>query len=187
MTLDVSAGELFVPTGNPWPDIDKAYRPGANLFTDSIVVLDARTGALKWWHQGTPEDWMDLDMVAPPVLYRIDGARDYLVFGGKDGYVTAVDRDTHQQVFRVPVTTIERMPKMPTKEGLRMCPGLRRRGRMERPGFRSPQSFTGDRGGGRVLHRQTRQGGLHPGCPELRRHRRAGRAYHRLDHLHRQR
>jgi alcohol dehydrogenase (cytochrome c) len=123
MTLDVSAGELFVPTGNPWPDIDKAYRPGANLFTDSIVVLDARTGALKWWHQGTPEDWMDLDMVAPPVLYRIEGARDYLVFGGKDGYVTAVDRDTHQQLFRVPVTTVEPGPKMPTKEGNRMCPG----------------------------------------------------------------
>jgi alcohol dehydrogenase (cytochrome c) len=123
MTLDVSSGELFVPVGNPWPDIDKAYRPGANLFTDSIVVLDARTGALKWWHQGTPEDWMDLDMVAPPVLYRIEGARDYLVFGGKDGYVTAVDRDTHAQIFRVPVTTIERMPKMPTKEGTRMCPG----------------------------------------------------------------
>ena len=59
----------------------------------------------------------------PPVLYRIDGARDYLVFGGKDGYVTAVDRDTHQQLFRVPVTTIERMPKMPTREGMRMCPG----------------------------------------------------------------
>jgi PQQ-dependent dehydrogenase (methanol/ethanol family) len=123
MTLDVSAGELFVPVGNPWPDIDKAYRPGANLFTDSIVVLDARTGTLKWWHQGTPEDWMDLDMVAPPVVYRIEGARDYLVFGGKDGYVTAVDRDTHEQVFRVPVTTIERMPKQPTKEGMRMCPG----------------------------------------------------------------
>jgi alcohol dehydrogenase (cytochrome c) len=66
---------------------------------------------------------MDLDMVAPPVLYRIDGARDYLVFGGKDGYVTAVDRDTHQQLFRVPVTTIQRMPKLPTKEGSRMCPG----------------------------------------------------------------
>jgi len=123
MTLDVSADELFVPVGNPWPDIDKAYRPGANLFTDSIVVLDARTGALKWWHQGTPEDWMDLDMVAPPVLYRIEGARDYVVFGGKDGYVTAVDRDSHRQLFRVPVTTIEHMPKMPSKEGLRMCPG----------------------------------------------------------------
>lgn len=123
MTLDVAAGELFVPVGNPWPDIDKAYRPGANLFTDSIVVLDARTGALKWWHQATPEDWMDLDMVAPPVIYRIAGGRDYLVFGGKDGYVTAVDRDTHQQLFRVPVTTIQHMPKLPTKEGMRMCPG----------------------------------------------------------------
>jgi alcohol dehydrogenase (cytochrome c) len=123
MTLDVTADELFVPVGNPWPDIDKAYRPGANLFTDSIVVLDARTGALKWWHQGTPEDWMDLDMVAPPVLYRIAGARDYLVFGGKDGYVTAVDRDSHRQLFRVPVTTIEHMPKMPSKAGMRMCPG----------------------------------------------------------------
>jgi alcohol dehydrogenase (cytochrome c) len=123
MSLDVAAGELFVPVGNPWPDIDKAYRPGANLFTDSIVVLDARTGALKWWHQATPEDWMDLDMVAPPVVYRIAGGRDYLVFGGKDGYVTAVDRDTHQQLFRVPVTTIQHMPKLPTKEGMRMCPG----------------------------------------------------------------
>ena len=123
MTMDVTTGELFVPVGNPWPDIDKAYRPGSNLFTDSIVVLDARTGALKWWHQGTAEDWMDLDMVAPPVVYRIAGARDYLVFGGKDGYVTAVDRDSHQQIFRVPVTTIEHMPKMPSKEGSRMCPG----------------------------------------------------------------
>lgn len=123
MTLDVAAGELFVPVGNPWPDIDKAYRPGANLFTDSIVVLDARTGALKWWHQATPEDWMDLDMVAPPVIYRIEGGRDYLVFGGKDGYVTAVDRDTHQQIFRTPVTTIQHAPKLPTKEGLHMCPG----------------------------------------------------------------
>jgi alcohol dehydrogenase (cytochrome c) len=57
------------------------------------------------------------------VLYRIDGAKDYLVFGGKDGYVTAVDRDTHKQLFRVPVTTIEPMPKMPTPQGMRMCPG----------------------------------------------------------------
>jgi len=123
MTLDVTTGELFVPVGNPWPDIDKAYRPGANLFTDSIVVLDARTGALKWWHQVQPEDWMDLDMVAPPVLYRGKGVRDIVAFGGKDGFVTAVDRDSRQQLFRVPVTTVERAPKMPTKEGGKMCPG----------------------------------------------------------------
>jgi PQQ-dependent dehydrogenase (methanol/ethanol family) len=123
MTLDITTGELFVPVGNPWPDIDKAYRPGANLFTDSIVVLDARTGALRWWHQVTAEDWMDLDMVAPPVLYRASKVRDLLVFGGKDGYVTGVDRDTRAQVFRVPVTTVQKIPKMPTREGMKMCPG----------------------------------------------------------------
>jgi len=123
MSLDVTTGELFVSVGNPWPDIDKAYRPGQNLFTDSMVVLDARTGALKWWYQVAPEDWMDLDMVAPAVLYRGSKVRDFVVFGGKDGYVTAVDRDTHKQIFRTPVTTVEKAPAMPSKDGMKMCPG----------------------------------------------------------------
>jgi alcohol dehydrogenase (cytochrome c) len=123
MSLDVTTGELFVPVGNPWPDIDKAYRPGANLFTDSIVSLDARTGALRWWHQVTPEDWEDMDLVAAPVLYRDNQARDLLVFAGKDGYVRGVDRDTRQEVFHTPVTTIETAPKMPTTAGVRTCPG----------------------------------------------------------------
>ncbi|HEV7633347.1 MAG TPA: PQQ-binding-like beta-propeller repeat protein [Steroidobacteraceae bacterium] len=123
MTLDVTTGELFVPVGNPWPDIDKAYRPGANLFTDSIVVLDARTGALKWWHQVSPEDWMDLDLVAPPVLYRGANVRDIVAFGGKDGYVTGIDRDTRKVIFRTPVTTVQHIPKMPSPEGMRVCPG----------------------------------------------------------------
>jgi len=123
MSLDPSTGELFVPVGNPWPDIDKAYRPGANLFTNSIVVLDARTGALKWWHQVAPEDWQDLDLTAPPVLYRDSKVRDVVAIGGKDGYVTGIDRDTHRPIFRTPVTTIVQAPKNPTKEGVRTCPG----------------------------------------------------------------
>jgi alcohol dehydrogenase (cytochrome c) len=123
MSLDVATGELFVPVGNPWPDIDKDYRPGDNLFTNSVVVLDARTGALKWWHQVSPGDWMDLDLVAAPLLYRADGARDFVAIAGKDGYVTVVDRDTRKQVFRTPVTTVEPMPRQPSREGRRMCPG----------------------------------------------------------------
>lgn len=123
MSLDVATGELFVPVGNPWPDIDKDYRPGDNLFTNSVVVLDARTGALKWWHQVSPGDWMDLDLVAAPVLYRADGSRDFMAIGGKDGHVTVVDRDTHKQVFRTPVTTVEQIYKQPSKKGSRMCPG----------------------------------------------------------------
>lgn len=123
MSLDVTTGELLVPVGNPWPDIDIGYRPGENLFTDSIVVLDALTGKLKWWYQVSPKDWMDLDLAAAPVIYRADGARDYLVIGGKDGYVTAVDRDSHKKLWRTPVTTIEDIYKQPSREGSRMCPG----------------------------------------------------------------
>ncbi len=122
MSLDVSNGELFVSVGNPWPDIDKGHRPGDNLFTDSMVVLDARTGALKWWHQISPGDWMDLDLVAAPVLYR-EGRRELAAIGGKDGHVTVVDRNTHQRVFRTPVTTVETIPENPPPGGARMCPG----------------------------------------------------------------
>ena len=123
MSLDVSTGELLVPVGNPWPDIDVDYRPGENLFTNSVVVLDARTGALKWWHQVSPGDWMDLDLVAAPVIYRTGAGRDFVAIGGKDGHVTVVDRDTKQRVFRTAVTTVEQAPKRPSREGNRMCPG----------------------------------------------------------------
>jgi mono/diheme cytochrome c family protein len=123
MSLDTATGELFVPVGNPWPDIDKAYRPGDNLFTNSMVVLDAYSGALKWWHQISPGDWMDLDLVAAPMLYR-DGGRDLVAISGKDGHVTVVDRASKQRVFRTPVTTVQTMPKDPPPGGARMCPGF---------------------------------------------------------------
>jgi len=123
MSLDVTTGELFVPVGNPWPDIDKGYRPGSNLFTDSIVSLDARTGALKWWHQVTPADWQDMDLVAAPVLYRDGEGRDILVFAGKDGYITALDRNTRKPIFRTPVTTVQPYKSRATAEGVRICPG----------------------------------------------------------------
>lgn len=124
MTVDITTGELFVPVGNPWPDIDIGYRPGANLFTNSLLVLDAFTGELKWWHQVSPGDWKDMDLAAAPVLYRTDGARDLVAIGGKDGYITAVDRETHERVFRTAVTTIADMPDQPSREGTKLCPGF---------------------------------------------------------------
>jgi alcohol dehydrogenase (cytochrome c) len=46
-TLDPAAGLLYVPGGNPAPDFDVSVREGENLFTDSVIVLDAKTGAYK--------------------------------------------------------------------------------------------------------------------------------------------
>ena len=71
-------------------------------------------------------------MVAAPVLYRDSQVRDVLAFAGKDGYVTGVDRDTHEEIFRTPVTTIEALPKSATAAGVRHLPGLCGRRRVER-------------------------------------------------------
>jgi len=45
---DASSGTLYWATGNPYPDDDDRYRPGDNLYTDCVLALDAKTGALKW-------------------------------------------------------------------------------------------------------------------------------------------
>ena len=122
-SLDVTTSELFVPVGNPGPDLLASYRPGTNLFTNSLVVLDARTGKLKWWHQLAPGDARDLDLASPPVLYRDSAMRDIAAVAGKDGYLVAIDRATHQPLYRVPVTTIRNEGVPVTEKGETYCPG----------------------------------------------------------------
>ncbi|MGE0822597.1 MAG: PQQ-binding-like beta-propeller repeat protein [Candidatus Binatia bacterium] len=122
-TLDMASGEVFVPVGNPAPDFVPSHRPGANLFTDSMVVLDARTGALKWWHQMTPNDGLDLDLAAAPMLYWNSKGRPMVVAGSKDGYLYGVDRETKERAFKVPVTTIQMPDRAPTTKGVHGCPG----------------------------------------------------------------
>jgi alcohol dehydrogenase (cytochrome c) len=122
-TLDTLSGELFVPVGNPAPDFQPHVRPGDNLFTNSVVVLDAKTGALKWWYQVTPSDGFDYDVGAPPTLYPTRAGEPRVAIGSKDGHVYAVDRRSHRLVFKTPVTTILNADKVPTPDGVRACPG----------------------------------------------------------------
>jgi alcohol dehydrogenase (cytochrome c) len=122
--LDPLTAELFVPVGNPVPDFAPEDRPGANLFTDSVLVLDTRTGAVKWWYQLVPHDGRDLDLAAAPMLYRNDNQRSVVALAGKDGYVHVVDRETHQLLFKTAVTTIENEGKPAAPEGTRFCPGI---------------------------------------------------------------
>ena len=122
-TFDSAAGEVLIPVGNPAPDFAPAYRPGSNLFTNSIVALDARTGALKWWYQATPHDGLDYDLSAAPLLYADREGRSRVAFAGKDGYLQAIDRDTRRLLFRTPVTTIRNEGAIPTEAGTTVCPG----------------------------------------------------------------
>ncbi|MGH9856182.1 MAG: PQQ-binding-like beta-propeller repeat protein, partial [Blastocatellia bacterium] len=53
LSLDPQAGLVYVPVANPAPDFLADARPGTNLYTNSLVVLDARTGKLQWHYQAT--------------------------------------------------------------------------------------------------------------------------------------
>ena len=122
-TLDTQSGELFVPVGNPAPDFAPDARPGDNLFTNGIVVLDAESGRLKWWFQTTPRDSFDYDVSAAPMIYTTKGGEGMMAVGSKDGHVYGVNRKTHSALFKTPVTTILNADKKPTLEGIRACPG----------------------------------------------------------------
>ncbi len=122
-TLDMASGEVFAPVGNPAPDFVPAHRPGANLFTDSMVVLDARTGALKWWHQMLSNDGLDLDLAAAPMLYWNSRGESMVALGSKDGHLYGVNRESHERVFMTPVTTIKKPDHVPNTKGVHGCPG----------------------------------------------------------------
>ena len=126
-TLDTAAAELFVPVANPAPDFSPQARPGDNLYTNAVVVLDANSGALEWYYQLTPNDGLDYDLGAAPMLYDVassgGGASRRVALGSKDGHVYAVDRATHRAVFTTPVTTISPPPTPPTRRGVHACPG----------------------------------------------------------------
>jgi alcohol dehydrogenase (cytochrome c) len=121
--IDPVTAEVFVPVANPVPDFAPQDRPGSNLFTDSVVVLDARTGALHWWYQLTPHDGMDWDLAAAPLLFRDRNDHDMLVAAGKDGYLHVVDRATHALKFKAATTTVDEKPAIVTPAGVEVCPG----------------------------------------------------------------
>jgi alcohol dehydrogenase (cytochrome c) len=68
-TLDPKTGLLYIATGNPGSDFDSRVRPGRNLWTDSIVALNAKTGKQVWGYQLEHHDVWDFDSASPPVLF----------------------------------------------------------------------------------------------------------------------
>jgi glucose dehydrogenase len=91
-SLDPANGVLYVPTGNPGPDFALALHPGENLYTNSILALDARSGALLGYVQPIQHDSHDWDMSAAPAIIRTRGGGELVVAGAKDGFVYGIDR-----------------------------------------------------------------------------------------------
>jgi len=84
-TVDEAEGALLVPVGNAAPDFLISARPGANLYTDSVVILDAKSGHLRTYYQLVKNDTHDWDIASPPVLLQKDPGVKMLAQAGKDG------------------------------------------------------------------------------------------------------
>src|SRR5271170_601480 len=106
-TLDLKNGLLYVPGGNPGPDFASGAREGNNLYVDSVVVLDAKTGNYKNHFQVVKKDWHDFDVSNPPILLQTMGGKQIMAVAPKDGHLYAYDLADNKQLYRVPITTIE--------------------------------------------------------------------------------
>ena len=127
LSLDVKAGIVYLPVGNPAPDFYGEIRPGANLYTNSLVALDVKTGKLLWYKQFIPHDVHDADLsqVSPLFETTVGGkTRKVISVSGKDGLLRLLDRESHEQFYEVPITTRENVDALPTVEGVHRCPGL---------------------------------------------------------------
>jgi alcohol dehydrogenase (cytochrome c) len=127
LSLDAAKGVLYVPVGNPAPDLFGAARPGDNLYTNSAVALDVRSGKLLWFHQFGPADVHDRDLsqVSPLFSARMNGqSRNLMAISGKDGLLRVLDRDSHEQLYELPITSRTGWNAAPTIEGAHSCPGL---------------------------------------------------------------
>jgi alcohol dehydrogenase (cytochrome c) len=90
--LDESNGILYVTTGNPAPDFMEALHPGENLYSNSLLAFEARTGRLIAYVQPVKKDFHDWDVSAAPALITTKSGRPFIAAGAKDGYVYGIDR-----------------------------------------------------------------------------------------------
>jgi alcohol dehydrogenase (cytochrome c) len=126
MSFDVKRNLLYVPGGNAAPDLYDDDRPGDNLYTNSLIALDATTGHLVWYRQFVPHDVHDYDLshVAPVFTTTINGStRNVIASTGKDGLLRLVDRDSKYVLYSVPFTNRMNVELPITTTPVRVCPG----------------------------------------------------------------
>ena len=73
--VDEDKGIAYLATGNPSPSWNATYRPGPNVFSNSVLAIETKTGNLLWWHQIVAHDLGDLDCSWNTVLADIDGTK----------------------------------------------------------------------------------------------------------------
>ncbi|WP_453991276.1 PQQ-dependent dehydrogenase, methanol/ethanol family [Bacillus nitroreducens] len=119
--IDPELGLIYFSTGNTAPDLDGSKREGDNLFADSVLALDAKTGEYKWHFQEVHHDIWDYDAPNPVILFDVemDGKmRKGIAQAGKTGWVYILDRTNGEPLIGIeekPVPQDERQKTSPTQ------------------------------------------------------------------------
>ncbi len=148
---DPETNLTFWGTGNPAPDWDGRQRLGDNLYSNSVVALDADTGALKWHFQFTPHDELDYDSTQVPVLADIQWQgqpRKVMLWANRNGLMYVLDRRTGEFLKGKPYVKVNwmdgfdskgrphRVPgKVPTPEGTLIQPHVHGATNWQPPSF----------------------------------------------------
>jgi alcohol dehydrogenase (cytochrome c) len=108
-SYDAALGLTYWGVGNPCPDYNGDERKGDNLYTSSIVALDAKTGQLKWYFQSTPHDTHDWDASEPLLLVDDQwqgGTRKLLLHADRNGFFFVLDRTDGRLLQATPFTKV---------------------------------------------------------------------------------
>ena len=115
--VDPELGLVYFSTGNPGPDLNGSVRPGDNLFTVSMVAIEAKTGKYRWHFQQVHHDLWDYDSPNPVVLFdaMYNGVqRKGIVEIGKTGYVYILDRVTGKPLVGIQEQPVMQEPRQKT-------------------------------------------------------------------------
>lgn len=134
-SFDPEENLTYWGVGNPGPDWNAAQRPGDNLYSDSVIALDADTGELRWYFQFTPNDGYDYDAVQVPVLADMEWQgeqRKLMLWANRNGYFYVLDRTDGEYLLGNPFVRVNwssgldengRPIPTPQPEGMPTWPG----------------------------------------------------------------
>ena len=112
--LDTERNVLYVPAGNPAPDFDVETRGGDNLYTNSLIALDAATGKIVGYNQLVKRDEHDWDVNGPPALGVTRAGRQIVASANKDGLLSVLDRSALASGSPPPTGIAELGARLPT-------------------------------------------------------------------------
>ncbi len=157
--VDPALELLYFSTGNPGPDFNGGIRKGDNLYTSSIVAVEAKTGKYRWHFQQVHHDLWDYDSASPVVLFDLllDGRpRKGIAEASKSGWVYILDRTNGQPLVGIDERPVPQEPRQATS-ATQPFPARRR----------VRAAVGGHRAGG--LHARERRQDLHAVLDRLRR------------------